>query len=55
MRKYIAPEMEIVNFKAVDILTVSGNEPTTITGSSTAAELTADGAIQFSKDGSFDN
>ena len=54
MKNYIAPEMEITNFKAMDILTVSGTQPTTITGSSTAAELTADGAIQFSKDGSFD-
>ena len=54
MKKYIAPEMEVANFKMVDVLTVS--EPAasaTIVANSGAAELQADGAITFSTDGAF--
>ena len=55
MKKYIAPEMEIANFKMVDVLTTSGDPitPATITGNSGAAELQADGAVKFSTNGAF--
>jgi len=52
MKKYIAPEMEIANFKMVDVLTTSG-DPATITGMATAAELSADKEIKFSTNGAF--
>ena len=55
MKKYIAPEMEIANFKMVDVLTVSGDTPitpATISGN-TSTDLSADGAIQFSSNGAF--
>ena len=54
MKKYIAPEMEVANFKMVDVLTVSGDQTqATIVANSGAAELQADGAITFSTDGAF--
>ena len=54
MKKYIAPEMEVVNFKAIDVLTTSGepSTPVTITANATA-DLAADAAITFSSNGAF--
>ena len=54
MKKYIAPEMEIANFKMADVLTVSGDPvtPATISGN-TSTDLSADGAITFSSNGAF--
>ena len=50
MKKYIAPEMEIANFKMVDVLTTSGDPaPAMLTGN-TSTDLDADSAIQFSNE-----
>ncbi len=52
MKKYITPEMEITNFKAVDILTAS--EPT-ITPADVAVIENADNPVKFSDEfGGFD-
>lgn len=48
MKKYIAPEMEITNFKAVDILTVSGDIAPTMISGNTSTDLYADKAVSFS-------
>ncbi len=51
MKKYIAPEMEITNFKAVDVLTLSEStiEP------ATATTVEADNPVAFSDQfGGFD-
>ncbi len=53
MKKYIAPEMEITNFKAVDILTAS--DVTTITPADAPATVNADNPVAFSDEyGGFD-
>ena len=51
MKNYIAPEMEIVNFKAVDILTASGTPaPSNLSGKdeSQAPTVYANSVPQFS-------